>query len=90
MPAPPEPPETKSPVITPTRVVIGLCLFVPFVAMLWVSSYARMEPTFIGLPFFYWYQMLWVPISAVMTMVAYQLVKRERASRRGQREDGAR
>jgi len=90
MPAPPEPPETESPVITPTRVIIGLCLFIPFVAMLWVSSYARVEPTFIGLPFFYWYQMLWVPLSAVMTIIAYQLVKRDKAKRRGQREDGAR
>ncbi|WP_181766817.1 DUF3311 domain-containing protein [Streptomyces albidus (ex Kaewkla and Franco 2022)] len=90
MPAPPESQETESPVITPTRVVIGLCLFVPFIAMLWVGSYARVEPTFIGLPFFYWYQMLWVPLSAVLTMTAYKLVKREDAKRRAQREGDAR
>ena len=29
-------------------------------AMLWVGSYAKVDPTFIGIPFFYWYQMLWV------------------------------
>jgi membrane protein implicated in regulation of membrane protease activity len=90
MPAPPESQETESPVITPTRVVIGLCLFVPFIAMLWVGSYARVEPTFIGLPFFYWYQMLWVPLSAVLAMTAYKLVKREDAKRRAQREGDAR
>ncbi|MGH3313448.1 MAG: DUF3311 domain-containing protein [Streptomyces sp.] len=92
MPAPPERSSGGSPpVITPARVVIGLCLFVPFVAVLWVSSYARVEPTFIGLPFFYWYQMLWVFISAGLTMIAYRLVQREQAKRRAaQREDGAR
>jgi membrane protein implicated in regulation of membrane protease activity len=93
MPAPPETSETesqpRSPVVTPIRVVIGLCLFVPFVALLWVSSYARTEPTFIGLPFFYWYQMMWVPLSAAMTMLAYKLVKRDTARRRARGEDGA-
>jgi hypothetical protein len=63
-------------------VVTGLCLSAPFVAMLWVGSYARTEPTFAGVPFFYWYQMLWVPLSAALTAVAYVLVRRERAARR--------
>ncbi|RAJ71437.1 uncharacterized protein DUF3311 [Streptomyces sp. Amel2xB2] len=94
MPAPPETPETEPrsplPVVTPTRVVVGLCLFVPFVALLWVSSYSRTEPTLIGLPFFYWYQMLWVLLSGALTMVAYKLVRREDARRRGEREDGGR
>ena len=48
------------PVVTPVRVVIALCLVAPFVAMLWVGSYAKVDPAFIGIPFFYWYQMLWV------------------------------
>ena len=94
MSAPPETPETaqesRPPAITPIRVVIGLCLFVPFVALLWVSSYSRTEPTLIGLPFFYWYQMLWDFISAVLTMVAYKLVKRDNAQRRNRGENGAR
>ena len=29
-------PEVRPPVVTPVRVVIGLCLVAPFVAMLWV------------------------------------------------------
>ncbi|MEU9483590.1 DUF3311 domain-containing protein [Streptomyces decoyicus] len=70
-------------VVTPSRVVIGICLIVPFVAMLWVSSYARVEPKFIGIPFFYWYQMAWVPISTVLTMIAYKLVQRELRTRKG-------
>ncbi|GGV01248.1 hypothetical protein GCM10010245_04970 [Streptomyces spectabilis] len=74
--------------VTPVRVVIAVCLVAPFVAMLWVSSYAKADPAFIGIPFFYWYQMLWVLISTVLTMIAYQLWQREQRARkaaRGQR-----
>ncbi|MFD5034099.1 DUF3311 domain-containing protein [Streptomyces sp. NPDC058220] len=78
-----EVPEEKPPTVTPMRVVIGLCLLAPFVAMLWVSSYAKTDPAFIGIPFFYWYQMLWVLISAALTMLAYQLWKRDQRSRKG-------
>ncbi|AEM81296.1 DUF3311 domain-containing protein [Stenotrophomonas sp. NPDC087984] len=69
--------------MTPARVVAALCLIAPFVGMLWVGSYAKVEPTLIGIPFFYWYQMLWVPISAVLTSVAYILVRREQRARKG-------
>ncbi|MFE3883953.1 DUF3311 domain-containing protein [Streptomyces lydicus] len=70
-------------VVTPTRVVAGVCLIAPFVALLWVSSYARIEPKLIGIPFFYWYQMAWVLVSTVLTMIAYQLVQREQRARKG-------
>ena len=46
----------------------GLCLLAPFVALLWVDSYSRLTPAFIGIPFFYWYQMAWVPVSAALTV----------------------
>ncbi|KQX81177.1 MULTISPECIES: DUF3311 domain-containing protein [Streptomyces] len=75
--------EVKPPTVTPARVVIALCLIAPFVAMLWVSSYARVEPTFIGIPFFYWYQMLWVLLSTALTMVAYVLWQRDQRARKG-------
>ncbi|WP_328384700.1 DUF3311 domain-containing protein [Streptomyces sp. NBC_00400] len=70
-------------VVTPTRVVAGVCLIAPFVAMLWVSSYARIEPKLIGIPFFYWYQMAWVLVSTALTMIAYKLVQREQRARKG-------
>ncbi|MFE9446847.1 DUF3311 domain-containing protein [Streptomyces sp. NPDC006739] len=80
-----ETPEVRPPVVTPVRVVIGLCLVAPFVAMLWVGSYARTGPTFIGIPFFYWYQMLWVPLSTALTMTAYQLWRRDQRGRAPQK-----
>ncbi|MFE9676357.1 DUF3311 domain-containing protein [Streptomyces sp. NPDC006259] len=75
---------TRMPVVTPLRVVIGLCLFAPFVAMLWVGSYAKIDPTFIGIPFFYWYQMLWVLLSTVLTVTAYKLWQLDQRGRDNQ------
>jgi Protein of unknown function (DUF3311) len=77
------PPDTKPPVITPSRVIAGLCLLAPFVALLWVNSYSRVTPRFIGIPFFYWYQMAWVPVAAALTFAAYVLVRREERVRKG-------
>ena len=35
-----------------------LLLLIPYVAMMWVPFYNRIEPSLAGIPFFYWYQML--------------------------------
>lgn len=82
-PQPAPPPGRQQPVVTPARVIAGLCLVVPLVALLWVNSYARLTPRFIGIPFFYWYQMAWVPLSALLTYTAYVLVRREERAREG-------
>ncbi|MBM9619439.1 DUF3311 domain-containing protein [Streptomyces zhihengii] len=82
-PEAPPAPNTEPPVVTPVRVVIALCLIAPFVAMLWVGSYAKIEPVLIGIPFFYWYQMAWVVISTALTMVAYVLWQRDQRARKG-------
>ncbi|MDI3417073.1 DUF3311 domain-containing protein [Streptomyces luteolus] len=74
--------ENRPPVVTPVRIIIGLCLVAPFIAMLWVGSYAKTDPSFIGIPFFYWYQMAWVLISTVLTVIAYQLWQRDQRARR--------
>ena len=34
-------------------------------------STTRVEPAWIGIPFFYWYQLLWVIIGAVLTAIVY-------------------
>ncbi|MDQ6931772.1 MAG: DUF3311 domain-containing protein [Candidatus Eremiobacteraeota bacterium] len=41
-------------------------LIVPFIATLWPPFYAHKEPAVGGLPFFYWYQMLWVVLTALL------------------------
>jgi hypothetical protein len=47
-------------------------LFVPeFPAVLWPPFFNRIEPTWIGLPFFYWYQLLWVVLGVMIGAIVY-------------------
>jgi hypothetical protein len=46
-------------------------LVLPFIAVLWVPFYNSVEPSLGGIPFFYWYQLLWVLISSVLIYVVY-------------------
>jgi hypothetical protein len=48
-----------------------LLLLIQFVAVLWPPFYNKAEPNWIGLPFFYWYQLLWIIIGAVLTAIVY-------------------
>jgi hypothetical protein len=48
-----------------------LLLLLPFVGMLWVPFYDSLEPRIGGVPYFYWYQFLWIGIGAVLTAVVY-------------------
>jgi hypothetical protein len=41
-------------------------LAVPFIALLWVPFYNSIEPTLWGIPFFYWYQFLWVILTSAL------------------------
>jgi hypothetical protein len=54
--------------------VAGVLLLLPLVALLWVGSYARIDPVVAGFPFFVWYQFLWVFLCSATTWVAYRLV----------------
>ncbi|HEX5494123.1 MAG TPA: DUF3311 domain-containing protein [Mycobacteriales bacterium] len=64
-------------------VVVVVCIAAPFVALCWVGSYAKVDPRLWGFPFFFWYQLLWVFIAAVLTYVAYRIVDAGRRSGRG-------
>jgi Protein of unknown function (DUF3311) len=47
-------------------------LFVlPFIFTLLPFIYNKRSPELIGMPFFYWYQTLWVVLTAVITYVVY-------------------
>ena len=50
-----------------------LLLLIPFIAMLWPPFYNFNNPTFIGIPFFYWFQLLWIIITAIIMAVVYFL-----------------
>ena len=69
--------------------VAAILLAIPVVALLWVHSYARVNPTLAGFPFFIWYQFLWVFLCALCTWAAHRVVliarPRRRLGRRGVR-----
>jgi Protein of unknown function (DUF3311) len=51
-------------------------LLVPFIGTLWVPLYARVEPTLWGVPFFYWYQIMWVPLTSLIVGIVYWAERR--------------
>jgi Protein of unknown function (DUF3311) len=51
-------------------------LLIPFFATFFPWIYNTGEPDLFGFPFFYWYQMLWVPVSMLITVVVYRMQKR--------------
>ena len=53
-----------------------LVLAIPFLAVLWVPSYNRLEPTLGGVPFFYWYQLAWILIGATLVLAVYLIETR--------------
>jgi hypothetical protein len=57
-----------------------LLFIAQFVAVLWPPFYNSIEPTWAGIPFFYWYQMLWVIISAIFTAIVYFATKEKNGS----------
>lgn len=52
--------------------LIYLLLIVPVVATLWVPFYNHPLPALAGIPFFYWYQLLWVPLTAATLYIVYR------------------
>ena len=55
-----------------------LLLVVPLIGTLIPPIYNRKNPTLIGIPFFYWYLMLWVPVSAACLVVVYRFTREDR------------
>ena len=53
-----------------------LLLLVPFLAVLWVPFYNRLEPALVGVPFFYWYQLAWILIGALLVLMVYLIETR--------------
>ena len=51
-------------------------LVLPFAGTLCVPLFTRSTPQAFGFPFFYWYQILWIPLSAVLAGIVYVATKR--------------
>jgi hypothetical protein len=48
-----------------------LLLIVPFLALLLPTLYAHADPRLAGIPFFVWYQFLWVILGVGITSLVY-------------------
>ncbi len=47
-------------------VLVSVLTLIPFIALMDVPSYSVTSPRFGGLPFFYWYQIMWLFIASVL------------------------
>jgi Protein of unknown function (DUF3311) len=56
-------------------VAAAILLLAAVIASFWVPIYARSTPKLGSLPFFYWYQLILVPVIAIVSWIAYLLVK---------------
>ena len=71
----PAKPRTKRP-----RHWLRLLVLIPFIALGWPPFYNRVEPELFGIPFFYWYQLSWIVIGALLLAFVYageELSRRE-------------
>lgn len=50
---------------------IMLLLILPFIGLCWPAFYNSVDPEVAGIPFFYWYQLLWIVITAMILAVVY-------------------
>ena len=48
-----------------------LLFIIQLIAVIWPPFYNSVEPTFIGIPFFYWYQLAFVIVGAILTAIVY-------------------
>ena len=50
----------------------NLLLFLPALGLAFPGLYARDTPELAGVPFFYWYQVAWILLSAIITAIVYR------------------
>jgi hypothetical protein len=53
-------------------------LLVPLLGTLITPIYNSADPELIGIPFFYWYQMVWIALSVLCTLVVYRKTRGDR------------
>ncbi|HEU5025881.1 MAG TPA: DUF3311 domain-containing protein [Spirillospora sp.] len=63
------------------KVVAGVLLVAPFAVYLAVPTYAKAGPHVAGFPFFYWWQLLWVVLTALCIGGAHLLTRKRGAAK---------
>ena len=67
----------KSPAI---RITVAVTLTVAVGGALCVPIYAHIQPKLGDFPFFYWYQLILVPVTAFLCWISYLLLRTEPAA----------
>jgi hypothetical protein len=62
----------KTPAQLRRRQAMRLLLALPFLGLLGVPFYNQESPSLFGFPFFYWYQLAWVPLTSLLIWVVYR------------------
>jgi hypothetical protein len=57
---------------------VYLFLAIPYLAFGWVPFYDRIGPELFGIPFFYWWQMLWIVLTAACIVPIYRYQEGQR------------
>ena len=60
---------------TAAWVSVTILLVIAVGGTLVVPIYARSTPVLVDFPFFYWYQLLWVPVVAILSGIAYLIIR---------------
>ncbi len=58
-------------------IVAAVLIIIPFVFLLPVKTYDIANPMWGGVPFFWWYQMVWLVICGVLFFIAANLLGRK-------------
>ena len=58
-------------------IAAAILILIPFVVYFDVPFYNVVNPEWGGLPFFYWFQMVMLPITAVLFFIAAVLIDRK-------------
>ncbi len=54
-----------------SRSWLRLLLLIPLIVVLWPPFYNLDQPELLGIPFFYWFQLLMVIVTAIVTALVY-------------------
>jgi Protein of unknown function (DUF3311) len=86
-------PASQSSSTRPLWTVVGVLLLIGILLPLLVGIYDKETPTLGGFPFYYWFQFLLIPITAILTFTAFKIsesaTRRDREARGQARRSGS-
>ncbi|GAB6946004.1 hypothetical protein JCM16161A_01340 [Vulcanisaeta sp. JCM 16161] len=56
------------------KVVAGILFIIPWILYMLLPIYNTVQPELGGVPFFYWFQTLWLVISSILFIIAVLLL----------------